>query len=110
MTVDFALIGRRIESLRKERGWTQSRLAEKAELSNNYLSNIEHSYSIPSVETLVRICAALEVTPNDVLLGASRQEKGYMNRDVLALLDQCTPREKRCVRGFIRGLLAEREG
>lgn len=108
MTVDFKLIGKRIAALRKERGWTQGKLAEKADLSNNYLSNIENNRSIPSIETLVRLCVALDVTPNDILAGSSREEKNYMTADIMNLLSQCTPQEKRCISGIIKVLLAER--
>ena len=109
MTVDFALIGRRIEALRKERGWTQGKLAEKAELSNNYLSNIEHNHSIPSIETLMRLCVALDVTPNDILAGSSSEGMDYMTTDIIDLLNQCTPQEKRYISGIIRVLLSERQ-
>ena len=109
MTVDFGLIGKRIATLRKERGWTQWKLAEKADLSNIYLSNIENNRSIPSIETLVRLCVALEVTPNDILAGSSCEEKNYMSADIIQLLNQCTPQEKRYISGIIKVLLAERE-
>lgn len=109
MIVDFKLIGKRIETFRKERGWTQGKLAEKADLSNNYISNIEHNHSIPSIDTLMRVCAALGITPNDILLGSSREEENYMERDILSLLHQCTPQEKRYISGFIRVLLDERQ-
>ena len=108
MVVDYELIGKRIENLRKKRGWSQGKLAEKADLSNNYLSNIEHSRSIPSIETLVRLCTALDVTPDALLLGASTGEKVYMSSDILDLIQQCTPQEKRYIRGFIKVLLSER--
>ena len=109
MIVDFKLIGKRIEILRKQRKWTQGKLAEKTDLSNNYISNIEHNYSIPSIETLMRLCTALDVTPNDILLGTSKIEKSYMEYDIMILLAQCTPQEKRYISGFIKVLLSERE-
>ena len=55
MAVDYNRIGKRLAELRKSRGMTQAGLAEKAEITNNFLSHIERSYSIPSLETLVRI-------------------------------------------------------
>ena len=48
MKIDYNLLGRRIARLRKERRLTQDKLSEKAEISNNYLSNIENGRSIPS--------------------------------------------------------------
>lgn len=46
-------------------------------MSNNYISNIENNCSISSLESIMKICIALDVTPNDVLLGISREEKIY---------------------------------
>ena len=83
-------------------------LSEKAEISNNYLSNIENGRSIPSLETLVRLCEAMEVTPDTVLMGTVTDGKQYMNDDIQQLLAQCTPQEKRYVIGILKVFLAER--
>ncbi len=88
------MIGKRIAELRKARGWTQERLAEKMGLSNNYIPNIENNCSIPSPESIMKIGIALDVTPNDVLLGISRAEKAYMAQAIAVLLAQCTAWEK----------------
>ena len=109
MTVDYQLIGNRIHQLRKNKKWTQEKLAEKTDLSNNYISNIENNYSIPSLETLMKLCIALETTPDQILLGTSKEEKSYLNEDILHLLNQCTPLEKRYILGIIKVFLAERE-
>lgn len=108
MNIDYKLLGGRVANLRKERRWTQEKLAERADLSNNYISNIENNYSIPSLETLMKICVALEVTPNDLLLGSSVQEANYLNDDIIEQLAKCTATEKRYVLGFIDMLLRER--
>lgn len=41
MAIDYQLFGKRVLQLRKEKGWSQERLAEKSGISNNYVSNIE---------------------------------------------------------------------
>ena len=41
MSIDYSLIGKRIAKVRKSRGYTQDNLAERANLSNNYISHIE---------------------------------------------------------------------
>lgn len=84
-------------------------MAEKAELSNNYISNIENNYSIPSLETLMKICIAFDITPNDILLGTSKEEKTYMLDDLGVLLAKCTPQEKRYIWGIVKVILSERE-
>lgn len=109
MVIDYALIGRRLAQLRKARRMTQEQLAEKTDLGNNYISNIENHRSIPSLETLVKLCDALEVTPNDILLGASVSSEQYLKDELLQKISQCSPREKRLVEGFITLLMTERE-
>lgn len=74
MSVDYKEIGKRVTKIRKQRGLTQEKLSEKCNLSPQYISNIERSISIPSTETLLRICDVLEVTPDAILLGVIRHE------------------------------------
>ena len=74
MATDYNEIGKRVKRIRKQRGMTQAKLCELCGISDKYVSNIERSISIPSTETLLRICEALEVTPDAILLGVVRHE------------------------------------
>ena len=63
------LLGRRIASLRQERGLTQERLAWEAGLdSKGYLSRIESGQRLPSLDLLDRLARRLDVEPRDLLL------------------------------------------
>ena len=108
MNIDYQLLGKRIANFRKNRGLSQEKLAEKSEISNNYLSNIENNHSILSLETMVKICIALNVTPDELLLGVTKNEKQYLSAEILETLNQCTAQEKRLIYGFINLLLQER--
>ena len=59
LCVDYSVLGKRIAYIRHKKGMTQEGLAECAELSTVYISHIENSRSIPSLETLMKLCAAL---------------------------------------------------
>ena len=59
MTLDYTEIGKRIARRRKELGLKQSEVEEKADLGYKYLSNIERSISIPSIEVIMRLAVAL---------------------------------------------------
>ena len=109
MVIDYNLIGKRIAEIRKKQHLTQERLAEKTDLTNNYISNIENNRSIPSLETLVKLCGALHITPNDILIGASPASDQYMTDELHDKILQCTPTEKRLIDGFISLLMTERE-
>ena len=69
MTLDYTEIGKRIARRRKELGLKQSEVEEKADLGYKYLSNIEPSISIPSVEVIMRLAVALDTTPDEFLIG-----------------------------------------
>lgn len=74
MTLDYTEIGKRIARRRKQLGLKQSEVEEKADLSYKYLSNIERSISIPSIEVIMRLALALETTPDEFLVGTLRDE------------------------------------
>ena len=67
MIIDYSKIGKRIAAIRKKRGLKQHQVCEMAGINDKYLSVIENARSIPSLEVVLRICKALDVTPNDVL-------------------------------------------
>ena len=108
LTIDYMLLGKRLAKIRKEKQLTQAGLAEKTDLTNNHISNIENSHSIPSLETLVKICEALKITPNDLLLGTMTASSIYMNDELSGNLAQCSAKEKRLTNGFIQLLMSER--
>lgn len=70
MYVDYKDLGKRIAKRRRELGLKQYQVSERAGLSDKYISCIETAKSIPSIDVLVRICDALETTPDMLLLGA----------------------------------------
>ena len=54
-------IGERLKEIRKLRGFSQERLAEKVDISPRYLSRLEVGQKTPSIDTLARLAEALEV-------------------------------------------------
>jgi transcriptional regulator with XRE-family HTH domain len=56
-----ARLGERVRELRQARGWTQEALGERSALSYKFVGEIERGRGNPSVETLQRLSAALEV-------------------------------------------------
>ncbi|HUD23569.1 MAG TPA: helix-turn-helix transcriptional regulator [Acidobacteriaceae bacterium] len=62
MATDICVkIGRRIRVLRTARGWTQSMLADHAEIAREHLSELENGHKEIGARTLERIADALEV-------------------------------------------------
>lgn len=108
MATDYSLIGRRIAIRRKSLGLTQAQLSERCEVNDNYISNIERAKSIPSLETLMRLCDALETTPDAILLGTSLYGDEERWRSVAQQLRGLTPGQLQLVERFI-ALAAEQD-
>ena len=58
------LIGSHVKLLRKTKGLKQVKLAELAGISNSFLSDIENNRVNPSIKTLSKLAAALEINLN----------------------------------------------
>lgn len=56
-----------IKSKRQKLNLTQEQLAEKAGFHVNYIGGIERGTRNPSMESLVRIAKALEISPKDLM-------------------------------------------
>lgn len=67
--------GQRIQKLRRERGYTNEVLAEKAGISSRFLSDIERGEKGISTETLQGISTALRVTTDYLLYGSELDSK-----------------------------------
>ena len=55
------VIGRRLRNLREEKNLSQGDIEKRAGLLRCYISRVENGHTIPSLETLERLAAALEV-------------------------------------------------
>lgn len=109
LDIDYKLLGKRLKKIRKSQKLSQEVLAEMADISNQYLSNIETSRSIPSLETVAALCRSLNITPNDLLMGVDSASEEYLVPDIVNRLKQCTPAEKRLIVGFVDLLEKERK-
>ncbi len=61
------LLGEAVRANRKEAGFSQEKLAEKADLSTVFISRIERGVESPSVDNLVKIARALAVRVRDLV-------------------------------------------
>jgi len=58
-----ARLGNNVLRLRTTRSWSQQVLAGEADLSLRYLAGVERGEENPSLETIVAIAEALDVSP-----------------------------------------------
>lgn len=70
-------LGPKIKALRLERGFTLSKLAQKAKVSAAFLSNVEHGLKKPSVITLNRISQVLSTSVSFLLESPPQNASGH---------------------------------
>ena len=54
-------LGKRIQDMRRRRGLTTGELATRVQVTSGFISQLEHSKTDPSLQTLQRVAAALQV-------------------------------------------------
>lgn len=59
--------GRRLKELRTQKKLTQEDIAYKAEVTVYYISKMERGLANPSLETLVKIASALNISLSDLV-------------------------------------------
>lgn len=96
-------MGNRIKVRRKELHIKQSELAETLEISNNHISSIENGRQKPSLDTFIRLCDCLNVTPDYLLLG--NMHAYNLPQDILDKLRLCSQEDILLARDFIELLV-----
>jgi len=74
-TSEIGAIADHLKSVREQRGLTQTELGTRAGISAASVSHFETGQRLPSLESLVRIADALEVSI-DSLLGRTARDEG----------------------------------
>ena len=83
-------IGAFISERRKAKGWTQSQLAEKLEITDKAVSKWETGRSMPDLSLFLPLCTLLEVTLNELFAGEYIAEEKLKEKADEVLMDVIT--------------------
>lgn len=92
LVFDFRTIGKKI-GYQKKAGLTQSEVAEAANLSDRTYADIERGSVNMRIETVLKICSALHITP-DVIMTEEIPNLAIKQSELLSRLEECTPEQK----------------
>lgn len=90
---DFHIIGNKLLVIRKRLGLTQADVAEAAGLSDRTYADIERGIVNMRIETILRICNVLHITPDEILT----EENTSLNSQQAELcerLNACNSKDK----------------
>lgn len=83
-------IGKRLRSRREAEGLTQERLAEYADISVQFLADIETGRKGMTVQTLRKLALALHCSCDDLIFGADAQRDASIPQSLIVQLSSLT--------------------
>ena len=102
MEIDYKAIGEQIRSHRNIRKITQEELSEMVSISPGYLSRLELGKKKASLETLLRICRALNITVDSLLVGNQILKSNDYNEEISELIATCNEYERKIIYEMIK--------
>lgn len=103
MNVDYFKIGERIRKMRRAHDISQEVLAEMVDVSTTHMSHIETGNTKMSLEVLVDIANALNVSIDYLVFGEEKEENKYY-RQLEGILATSTPDNARIMLGMVDSL------
>lgn len=98
--------GARLRAIRKERGYTQERLAELTKLSTRHIAGIEKGEANPSFEVLYTIITALG-TSFDAIFNPADEQFEREIQEIAGLYRACPEQGRRLVLAAVRAMVNE---
>lgn len=89
----LTIIGNKLLAIRKRNGMTQAEVAEAAGLSDRTYADIERGTVNMRIETILRICHVLHITPDEILTEDSSTPTAKQD-ELLQRLNACSPKDK----------------
>ncbi|WMX17583.1 helix-turn-helix transcriptional regulator [Aureispira sp. CCB-E] len=107
-------LAKNIKKLRKELGWTQAELAEKANLAPVQLGRYENEKSIPTIEILVKLAEAMNSSIDFLVFGQTeeRANQQIQDQELLTLfssVEKLENEDKKVVKVLIDALVTKRK-
>lgn len=93
LVTNMHIIGNKLYEIRKRSGLTRAEVAERANLSDRTYADIERGSSNMRAETLIGICNALHITPNEIFVD-TEAELDLQQEEIINRLNECSIRER----------------
>ena len=94
-------MGDRIKEIRKKRSFTQEQLAEKLDISVEYVSQIERGLKMPSMQMFIKLVEVLDVSADYLLRDIVSTHDMYGNKQIASKLEKLTPKQRVALEAII---------
>lgn len=102
-------LGKRINSVRKDRGLTSDKLSELCNINATYLRQIEGGTKMPSLPVFIDICKALRISPDYLLQDELTENEISTIHEVEKLWKDAPPQKQELVLTMIKAVLEHTE-
>ncbi len=102
-------IGKQISSIRLKYGISREKLAEKSNISTNYLYEIEIGKKVPNVIIFSNICSALGISSDRILNPSQENQLSDFINDIYTDFYKLTSKEKDLIKNNIHFLAKKEE-
>lgn len=79
--INLTLIGKRIQTRRKQKGYTQEQLSEMMNVSIQMISNLERGNKAIRIDNLINLCQILDVSCDYILTGQETSKDRELLQD-----------------------------
>ena len=90
---DLKVIGNKLYEIRSQKLMSREEVAEKAGVSDRTYADIERGSVNMRVETLLKICAALHIAPNDIM--TVEQPRKITEAELSEMIGKCSEMEQK---------------
>ena len=101
LVFDFLAIGNKLCLIRKNMGMTQAEVAESAGVCDRTYADIERGTVNMRVETLLRICKVLKITPDEILTS----DIDLSSEEILDLLNSASSKNRKTALKILEAFL-----
>lgn len=96
MEADLVAIGKRIQNIRKHKGYTQEQLADLMNVSVQMISNLERGNKAIRIDNLINLSRILEISTDYILTGKEK-ETASTPHTLAGQISQLTERERKMI-------------
>lgn len=93
MNIDYSSIGARIKHIRTQKGLSQEELAEFADVSPVYISNIERGEKSASLKTVIAVANAMNISTDSILMDNLSHSDDSQESALFDILCDCSKEE-----------------
>lgn len=102
------MIGIRIGELRKQKGFTQEKLAERMGVSPKYLSSIERGKENPTLTTIINLAQSMDVEIADIFTFLEVEDPSKRKSLITSLLKEADEDQLKKALRILKIVIAEK--